>query len=66
MSWLRFIKAIKWTGVDVGESAWWRVELQRSGQQGWIRKELLSPDPIATVFYYVKEDTLPLLGVPAP
>jgi uncharacterized protein YgiM (DUF1202 family) len=59
-------KGDKVTGVDVSESAWWRVELQRSGQQGWIRKELLSPGPIATVFYYVKEDTLPLLECPRP
>ena len=50
--------------VDAGESAWWRVELRRSGQTGWVRKELLSPDPVATVFYYVKEDTLPLLECP--
>ena len=50
--------------VDAGESAWWRVELRRSGQRGWVRKELLSPDPVATVFYYVKEDTLPLLECP--
>jgi SH3-like domain-containing protein len=59
-------KGDKVAGVNVGESAWWRVELQRSGQQGWIRKELLSPDPVATVFYYVKEDTLPLLECPRP
>lgn len=50
--------------VDIGESPWWRVELLRSGQPGWVRKELLSPDPVATVFYYVKEDTLPLLECP--
>jgi uncharacterized protein YgiM (DUF1202 family) len=50
--------------VDVGESNWWRVELQRSSQTGWVRKELLSPNPVATVFYYVNEDTLPLLECP--
>jgi uncharacterized protein YgiM (DUF1202 family) len=50
--------------LDAGESAWWRVELRRSGQKGWVRKELLSPDPVASVFYYVKEDTLPLLECP--
>ena len=50
--------------VDAGDSAWWRVELQRSGQRGWVRKELLSSDPVASVFYYVKEDTLPLLECP--
>jgi SH3-like domain-containing protein len=50
--------------VDAGESAWWRVELQRSGQTGWVRKELLSPDAVATVFYYVNEDSMPLLECP--
>ena len=50
--------------VDAGESAWWRVRLQRSGQTGWVRKELLSPEPIATVFYYVNEDSMPLLECP--
>ena len=50
--------------VDGGESAWWRIRLQRSGQTGWVRKELLSPEPIATVFYYVNEDTMPLLECP--
>jgi uncharacterized protein YgiM (DUF1202 family) len=50
--------------VDAGESAWWRVELQRSGQTGWVRKELLSPNPVATVFYFVKEDTMPLRECP--
>ncbi len=50
--------------VDGGDSAWWRVRLQRSGQTGWIRKELLSPNPIATTFYYVNEDALHLLECP--
>jgi len=50
--------------MEAGESPWWRVELRRSGQRGWVRKELLSPDPVVSVFYYVKEDTLPLLECP--
>ena len=50
--------------VDAGESPWWQVKLQRSGQVGWVRQELLSSDPVATVFYYVNEDTLPLLECP--
>jgi uncharacterized protein YgiM (DUF1202 family) len=54
----------KVTIVDAGESAWWRVELQRSGQTGWVRKDLLSPNPVATVFYFVKEDTLSLRECP--
>jgi uncharacterized protein YgiM (DUF1202 family) len=50
--------------VDAGESAWWRVELQRSGQAGWVCKEALSQNPVATVFYFVKEDTLSLRECP--
>jgi uncharacterized protein YgiM (DUF1202 family) len=50
--------------MDTGESDWWRVQLLRSGQVGWIRKELLSPEPQATVFYYVKDDSVPLLECP--
>jgi uncharacterized protein YgiM (DUF1202 family) len=50
--------------VDAGDSPWWRVELQRSGQTGWVRKELLSPNPVPTVFYFVKEDSLSLLECP--
>jgi uncharacterized protein YgiM (DUF1202 family) len=51
-------------GVEVGESPWWRVKLQRSGQVGWVRKELLSSGPVAASFYYVAEDMLPLLECP--
>ena len=51
--------------VDAGESAWWQVELQRSGQRGWVRKELLSPDPVAGVFYFVKMETCPCVSAPA-
>jgi hypothetical protein len=50
--------------VEAGESAWWRVELQRRGQTGWVRKELLSPNPVATVFYFVQEETMPLRECP--
>ncbi len=52
--------------VDAGKSPWWQIKLQRSGQVGWIRQELLSSGPVATVFYYVNEDTLPLLECPRP
>ena len=51
--------------VEGGDSTWWQVKLQRTGQTGWVRKELLSLTPVATVFYYVKEDTLPLLECPS-
>ena len=64
MSWARLYKGDKVERVDAGESPWWQVKLQRSGQIGWVRKELLSSDPVATGFYYVNEDTLPLLECP--
>jgi len=47
-----------------GESNWWRVELLRSGQSGWLQKELLSPDPVTPSFFYVNEDGIPLLECP--
>jgi uncharacterized protein YgiM (DUF1202 family) len=50
--------------VDGGDLAWWRVRLQRSGQTGWVRKELLSPEPVGTVFYYVNEEAMPLRECP--
>jgi uncharacterized protein YgiM (DUF1202 family) len=50
--------------VDVGESPWWQVKLQRSGQVGWVRRELLSSGLVATSFYFVNEDRLPLLECP--
>jgi hypothetical protein len=50
--------------VDAGESDWWQVKLLRNGQTGWIPKELLSATPGPSVFYYINEDTLPLLECP--
>ena len=50
--------------VEAGDSPWWQVKLQRSGQVGWVRQELLSPDPVGTSFYYVNQDSLPLLECP--
>ncbi len=50
--------------VAAGESNWWQVKLLRSGQTGWIPKELLSAKPVPSVFYYINEDTLPLLECP--
>jgi uncharacterized protein YgiM (DUF1202 family) len=44
---------------------WWLVKLQRTGETGYVRKELLSLTPIRSVFYYVKKDTLPLLESPS-
>ncbi|MBM4275062.1 MAG: hypothetical protein FJ134_11465 [Deltaproteobacteria bacterium] len=51
--------------LDADKSAWWRVEIRRTGQTGWVRKELLSATPVSPVFYYVSEDSLPLLECPA-
>jgi hypothetical protein len=50
--------------AGAGESPWWQVGLRRSGQKGWVRKELLSPDPVAGVFYFVKMETVPLRECP--
>ncbi len=53
--------------VDTGSesSSWWRVASARTGETGWILKELLSQEPVPTVFYYVNENSLPLLEAPA-
>lgn len=50
--------------VDAGKLTWWQVKLLRSGQTGWVPKELLSESPVPTVFHYVNEDTTPLLECP--
>jgi len=50
--------------VDGSDSTWWQVKLQRTGQTGWVPKELLTLAQTATFFYYVKNDTLPLLECP--
>jgi uncharacterized protein YgiM (DUF1202 family) len=52
----------------VGEfkSSWWRVRDVRSSQAGWIPKELLSPEPVASTYYYVNQDSLPLRDCPQP
>jgi uncharacterized protein YgiM (DUF1202 family) len=46
------------------EQDWRQVTLLRSGQTGWIQKELLSPKPVPNIFYYVKMDSQPLLECP--
>lgn len=46
------------------ETSWWQIKVLRSGQTGWIQKELLSSDPVSSAFYYVNDDTLPLLECP--
>ncbi len=52
--------------LAAGESSWWHIKVLRSEQTGWIRKELLSSNPVASVFYFVKEDSLFLRGCPRP
>jgi uncharacterized protein YgiM (DUF1202 family) len=47
-------------------SPWWRVRDVRSGQAGWIQKELLSPEPLASTYYYVNQDSLALRDCPKP
>ncbi len=49
----------------VGEEGdWRRVVLLRSGQTGWVRKELLSPEPVPASFYFVNEDAANLRECP--
>ncbi len=50
--------------VDATKQDWWRVKVRRTGQTGWLRQELLSSQPVATVFYYVNQDNLPLKECP--
>jgi uncharacterized protein YgiM (DUF1202 family) len=49
---------------EIAGSNWWRVNVLRTGQTGWVQKELLSPDPVPTSFFYVNQDTLALLECP--
>ena len=41
--------------VEVGGSGWWRVRSGRTGQNGWIPSELLSPNPVSVVYFYVTQ-----------
>ncbi len=50
--------------VEEGQTDWWRVKVLRSGQSGWVRKGLLSAEPVPTVFYYINADTVPLRECP--
>ena len=52
--------------LEVGEPSWWHIKVLRTEQTGWIRKELLSPNPVGSVFYFVKEDSLFLRECPRP
>jgi uncharacterized protein YgiM (DUF1202 family) len=50
--------------LENGDSPWWRVQQAPEGQTGWLQKALLSSTPVPTNFYYVNQDTLPLLTSP--
>jgi len=39
--------------LDRKETGWWRVRSARTGQTGWIQGELLGPDPVALVHFYI-------------
>ncbi|MCX5890811.1 MAG: SH3 domain-containing protein [Deltaproteobacteria bacterium] len=41
--------------VELGGSGWWRVRSGRTGQNGWIPSELLSPNPVSVVYFYVTQ-----------
>jgi len=46
-----------------GESDWWQVSSARTGQAGWIQRELLSPRPVPVV-YSIASRTAPLRECP--
>jgi uncharacterized protein YgiM (DUF1202 family) len=48
------------------KSPWWQVRDVRSGQTGWVQKELLGPEPVASTYYYVNQDSLTLRDCPQP
>jgi uncharacterized protein YgiM (DUF1202 family) len=50
--------------LDVKDSGWWRVRSGRTDQMGWIQGELLSPDPVEIVYYYVTLNTVKLRECP--
>jgi uncharacterized protein YgiM (DUF1202 family) len=41
--------------LDTGESGWWRVRSNRTGQAGWVPNELLSPKPVPVAYVYVTQ-----------
>jgi len=41
--------------VEVGGVGWWRVRSGRTGQNGWVPSELLSPNPVPVVYFYVTQ-----------
>ena len=41
--------------LDISESGWWRVRSGRTGQAGWVPSELLSPNPVPVVYFYVTQ-----------
>ncbi len=45
---------------------WWRVQATRSHVQGWLPRELLSPEPVPLENYYVAVDSLELRECPSP
>jgi uncharacterized protein YgiM (DUF1202 family) len=48
------------------KDGWWRVRTKRSNLLGWLRPELLSPEPVPLDNYYVAVDSLELRECPSP
>jgi hypothetical protein len=47
------------------KDGWWRVQAKRTGQIGWLPRELLSPMPVPVEYYYVAADSLELRECPS-
>ena len=45
--------------LDGNETGWWRVRSARTDQIGWVQGELLSPNPVNLVYFYITR-TVPL------
>ncbi len=48
------------------KDGWWRVQTKRTNLKGWLRPELLSPEPVPLDNYYVAVDSLELRECPSP
>lgn len=50
--------------IDASKSNWWLVRHLGTGQEGWSQKELFSPDPVPSVYYYVNANSVALRECP--
>jgi uncharacterized protein YgiM (DUF1202 family) len=48
------------------KDGWWLVQTKRNNLKGWLRPELLSPEPVPLDNYYVAVDSVELRECPSP